>query len=213
MPSDFGLEIAGILAEAFAVKAILLLLAVFVCLSAAFGQLPRAAGRAPNVNAYVGYAYLNENEPSADRTSLNGLDSGITAGFLPHFGLQADVGYVRAANVNASRYHTDLLTFMAGPVLVARRHKESFYVHALMGGCRATGATPTGTGYLTGYVLRTAWAVGIGAHRRISPSFAVGVGFDLLHTSFFNAASTLEGEDKARATVSFVYQFGRGREK
>jgi len=194
-------------------KTILMFLVTFgIWPPAAFAQ-PIAAGRAPNVDAYVGYAYVNANEPSANRASLNGVDSGITAFFLPHFGLQADVGYVRAANVNDSPYHTDVLTFMAGPVLAARRHKESYYVHVLMGGGRATGATPASTGYLTGYAIRTAWAVGIGAQRRISPSFAVRVGFDLLHTSFFNAARRVEGQDNASATVSFVYQFGREREK
>src|SRR5271165_3734030 len=150
MPSDFGLVIARIPVEVFAVKVMLMLLAVFVWLPAAFGQLPTAAGKAPNVDAYVGYAYVNENEPSANRASLNGVDSGATAFFLPHFGLQADVGYARAANVNGSQYHTDLLTFMAGPVLMVRRHKETYYVHALIGGGRATGATPNSIGYVTG---------------------------------------------------------------
>jgi len=214
MPSDFGLVIAGIPVEVFAVKVMLMLLAVFVWLPAAFGQLPAAAGRAPNVDAYVGYAYVNENESSANRASLNGVDSGITYAFLPRFGLQTDIGYVRTANINGSTHHADILTFMAGPVFYPIRKKgRAFYVHALIGGGRATGATPTSTGYITGYAVRTAWAVGIGAQRRISPSFAVRVGFDLLHTSFFNAASRLEGQDNARVTIGVVYSFGRGREK
>jgi hypothetical protein len=116
MIQHFGLLIAAVVGGLlrFAMKTVLLILTFLtIRLPAAFGQ-PIAAGRAPNVDAYVGYAYVNENA-SANRASLNGVDSGITDAF-PHFGLQGDIGYVRTNNINGSTHQADLLTFMAGPV-------------------------------------------------------------------------------------------------
>jgi hypothetical protein len=194
-------------------KTILLLLASFaIWLPAGFGQLPVAAGRAANVDVNLGYAYVNGSEPSANRASLNGFDSGITTVFLPHFGLQADIGYVRTANINGSTHHADLLTFLAGPVFYAtRRRSGPFYVHALLGGARATGATPTSTGYITGYAVKTAWATGIGTQHKLSRSFGVRVGLDLIHTSFFNGTRRLQGQANFRATIGLVYSFGDER--
>jgi hypothetical protein len=216
MASKFGALIALVAAEVSArsdMKTILLLLASSaIWLPAAFAQLPVAAGRAANVDASIGYAYVNESEPSANRTSLNGFDSGITAFFLPHFGLQADIGYVRTANINGSTHHADLLTFLAGPVFYATRKRSgAFYVHALLGGARATGATPTSTGYITGYAVRTAWGAGIGTQHKLSPSFGVRVGLDLIHTSFFNDTRRLQGQANFRVTIALVYSFGGER--
>lgn len=146
--------------------------------------------------------------------SLNGLDSGLTTAFLPHFGLQADLGYVRAADVNGSTHHADSLTFLAGPVFYVSRNRDGlWYVHALLGVSRNTGATPVEQEYITGYLVRPAWAIGTGAQHRLSASFAVRLGFDLLHTSFFNDASRTQGQDNIRATIGFVYLFGAGRKK
>jgi hypothetical protein len=194
-------------------KTILPLLASFaIFLPAAFGQLPVAAGRGANVDANIGYAYLNESEPSANRASLNGFDFGITDFFLPHFGLQAEIAYVRAANINGSSHHADLLTFLAGPTFYAtRRRSGTVYVHALLGGARSTGATPTSTGYITGYAVKMGWAAGIGTQHKLSRSFGVRVGLDLIHTSFFNDTGRLQGQANFRATIGLVYSFGGER--
>jgi hypothetical protein len=194
-------------------KTIFLLLASFaIWLPATFGQSPAAAGRAAKVDVSLGYAYLNEGEPSENRASLNGFDSGITDLFLPHFGLQADIAYLRAANINGSSHHADLLTFLAGPTFYAiRRRSGTVYVHALLGGARSTGATPTSTGYITGYALKMGWAAGIGTQHKLSRSFGVRVGLDLIHTSFFNDTGRLQGQENFEGTIGFIYSFGGER--
>ena len=197
----------------FSMRTILLLLAsLTIWPGATYGQ--SSAGRAPSLDAYWGYSYVNQNGSSANQTSLNGVDSGMSAEFRPYFGLRADVGYARAANVNGSPRHADLLTLLAGPVVSSgRKRGNNYYVHALLGAARTTGATPTSTGFITGYATEMAWLVGTGAQHRISSSLAVRIGFDFVRTSYFNEAARLQPQNNFRATVSFVHQFGRGTER
>lgn len=176
-------------------------------------QDPVYAGRGPDVEASVGYSYVNAGVPSGDRISLNGVDSGMTAYFRPRFGLCIDLGYARAANVLGSNKHSDMLDYMAGPVFSpVKRRKQSIYIRGLVGGARISGTTPAENGgYVTGFAAQFAWSIGIGAQYQVSHSVAVRAGFDSLHTCYFNSSERLQGQENAHATITFVYLFNRGR--
>jgi len=48
--------------------------------------------------------------------SLQGADATLTDEFTPKLAAQADLGYVRAAKVFHSGKHSDMLSYLVGPV-------------------------------------------------------------------------------------------------
>lgn len=174
-------------------------------------QTPLTTGTGPSVEAHVGFAYLQQPIPTSSRIPMYGLDSGATVDVSRHFGVRLDLGYVRASDVLSSGHHSDILSYLGGPVFYpfTTRHVQT-YVQFLAGGARVTGATPNNQGqFITGYANEFAWAGGCGLEVRTSPSSAVRVGADYLHTSYFDPNAALQGQGNLRAVVSFVYFLGR----
>lgn len=171
---------------------------------------PLPAARAPAIAAGVGYAYLNFDMHSAGRINLMGLDGNLTMDIRPRLGLMMDVSYLRSPNVFNSGRHTDVLSYLAGPVFYPTRHKKlTTYVRALLGGTTVHGVVPLDSGGLAiGYTDRFSYAVGFGAEYRISPDMALRAGGDLLHSTFFSPDAQIRGQNNFRVVTGIVYFFG-----
>ena len=183
---------------------------IFFCSSSTLAQSPTVGAIGPAVNASLGYSYLNIEVPSSARIVLNGVEASATIDTLPRLGVKLDLGYARASNVFGSGYHSDVLSYLAGPVLYPSRHKKlTIYIQGLIGGARVTGPVPlAGGGFDHGYVNKLAWGAGCGWEYEFSSSFAFRVGGDYLHTAFFSSALTIRGQNNFRTAGSIVYFFG-----
>jgi len=173
-------------------------------------QAPLTTGTGPSIEAHAGFEYL-EQPAASGRIPMYGLDSGATIDVARRFGVRLDLGYVRASNVLSSGHHSDILSYLGGPVYYpfTTSHMQT-YVQFLAGGARVTGVVPYDQGqFLTGYANEFAWAGGGGFEIRTSRDSAVRVGGDYLHTSYFDPSAALHGQGNLRATVSFVYVLGR----
>ena len=176
-----------------------LLLALF-CAARAAGQSPLPAGSGRLFDASIGYEFVSLGSPSSSRRNLNGADASFTMVMLPQFGVKADVGYATVKFSGGLR--RDLFTYLGGPVFypTISRHYAT-YVQGLVGGAKVSGPE--------GYVNRFSLAFGGGAEIPLFSSFAMRVGADYLHTTFFNNSFALRGQNNLRVTVSVVYIFGR----
>ena len=158
------------------------------------------------------YAALFPPSVGAQAPLMTGTGPSIEAhaGF-EHFAVRLDLGYARASDVLSSGHHSDILSYLAGPVCYpfATRRLQA-YVQFLAGGARVTGVTPYNQGqFITGYANKFAWAGGGGFQIRTSSDIAIRLGGDYLHTSYFDPNATLHGQGNLRAVVSFVYFLGR----
>lgn len=179
--------------------------------SGAQGPLVTASG--PEIEAHGGFEFLGQQVPGASSVPMYGVDSGLTVGVFRHLGVRLDLGYARANNVFDSGHHSDILSYMAGPVFypVRKRH-VSPYGELLLGGARVTGATPDGQGgFIRGYANQFAWAGGGGVELRPAREFAVRIGADYMRTKYFDPNLGLAGQGNLRAVVSFTYYLGGRR--
>ena len=174
-------------------------------------QAPLTMGTGPAIEAHAGFEYLQQPIPTSSRIPMYGLDSGATVGVSHRFGVRLDLGYVRASNVLSSGHHSDILSYLGGPVYYPfTTSRMETYVHFLAGGARVTGVVPSDQGqFITGYANEFAWAGGGGFQIHMSPDTAVRVGGDYLHTSYFDPSGALHGQGNLRAVVSFVCVLGR----
>jgi len=170
-------------------------------------QAPLTTGTGPSIQAHAGFEYLQQPIPTSSRIPMYGLDSGATVGISRHFGVRLDLGYVRASNVLSSGHHSDILSYLGGPVYYPfATSRMQTYVQFLAGGARVTGVVPSNQGqFITGY----ARAGGGGFEIHTSRDTSVRVGGDYLHTSYFDPSSALHGQGNLRAIASFVYFLGR----
>ncbi len=177
----------------------------------AFAQLPFSAGYKPIVTASVGYSYLTLPMTSSTRMNLNGVDASITADFHSGFGAKLDLNYARAANVFGTGQHSDVASYMLGPMFYPLSNDLlTIYVQALAGDSRVTGVVPNGAGgFDTAYAFGPSWAFGGGIERSISPSLAIRTETDYLHTSFVSSSEAFRGQNDLRITSSLVYRWGR----
>jgi hypothetical protein len=173
-------------------------------------QYPAVAARAPEIQVGVGYSYFSLAVPSSNRANLSGPTLTFCSDFRPRFGIVADIGYARAANVFGTGRNSDLLTYLAGPVFYpTRRRRVSTYIHGLLGAARITGpVTLTGDQFLSGFANKLAWAVGGGVEYRTHGSFTLRFGADYIHTSYFNSSRLMQGQDNLRTGFSVIYSFG-----
>jgi hypothetical protein len=180
----------------------------------AAGQGPIVTATGPEIEAHGGFEYIGQQVPGASSVPMYGVNSGLTVGISKHFGVRLDLGYARASNVFDTGYSSDILSYMAGPVFYpVRTRRVSPYGQLLLGGARVSGAIPDGQGgSYHGYANEFAWAGGGGFEIRTSPEFALRIGADYLHTSYFNPNAALAGEGNIRGTVSFVF-FPGGRRR
>jgi opacity protein-like surface antigen len=122
------------------------------------------------------------------------------------------VGYARASNVLDTGRHSDVLTYLAGPVFhhTVRRSFDS-YVHVLVGGARVSGPvlTNSGTILLGGWTTGYAWAVGGGVEYWVTDSMAIRTGADYLRTSYYDSSLAIRGQSNLRTTAALVFYFGK----
>jgi hypothetical protein len=191
-----------------------ILLLIIVVVPVARGQNPLVAGIAPVLEAGVGYSYVDAGVPSQNSLGMNGIQLVGNADVSRRFGATVDLGYARNFDAYSSGRTADLLTYMAGPVFYpVRKRNMNVYAHLLLGGARETGVNFENNGQIVlGYTNRFAWAGGLGFQHRLSRSFALRVGADYLHTSFFNSNVALQGQTNIRPSISLIYTFGEGRE-
>jgi opacity protein-like surface antigen len=194
---------------------LILLLTIFAMIFATpsgTAQSPISAAAAKTIDASLGYSYLTRVDNYSNRTGLSGVDTSLTIGLHSRLAIRADLGYARAANVDGSARHSDVLSYLVGPVFYPMAHRHVVaYVHALAGAARVTGPVLlNGGGFLNGaWVNHFSWAVGGGVEYWISDSMAVRTGADYLRTSYFEAPSMTTGQNNIRTTVAVVYFFRR----
>lgn len=191
---------------------LVLVLALFP--ASAFAQLPSWAGYRPVVSASVGYSYLSLPIPSSTRINLNGVGASIAADFHSRFGAKADLNYDRAANVFGTGHHSDVLSYMLGPLFYpVSNDRLAVYIQALAGNSRMDGVIPNRTsGFETAYASGPSWAIGGGIERSISSSLAVRTETDYLHTSFTDSTGAFRGQSDLRIMSSFVFRWGQHSE-
>lgn len=191
----------------------ILTVCVVLCCGSARAQSPVAAGTAPSVNVSLGTEYVGLGMTPSSQVGLIGLDASAEGDFLKRIGLKLDVGYARAGNVFASGRHSDVLSYLGGPVLhLWRREGFAVYVQGLLGGARVTGPAPAAVGgFGSGYANELAWSAGLGVEHRFSGGLALRFGGDYMHTAYFSPTGTLQGQTDFRAVSSVVYYFHGGR--
>jgi hypothetical protein len=163
----------------------------------------------------LGYTYVSHAENQSKRVGLQGADASFTMWFS-RVGIKADVGYARASNILGTGRHSDVLSYLAGPVFhpTTRRNFDS-YVHALVGGARVSGPVLTNSGLilLGGWTTGYAWAVGGGVDYWLTDSMAIRTGTDYLRTSYYDSSLVVRGQSNLRATATVVYYFGKRSRK
>jgi opacity protein-like surface antigen len=175
------------------------------------GKTPVAAGRGKTIDVSLGAAYVSSRESFFNRMGLKGADASFTMGYS-RLGLRADLGYARAANVFGTGHHSDVLSYLVGPVFYPTRHRSfDIYIHALAGGARVSGPVRLKGGgiALGGWSTGYAWAVGGGVDYWFSDSLAIRTGADYLRTSYYDPMLTIRGQYNIRTTASVVYFFGK----
>jgi len=179
--------------------------------AAATVKNPVAAARGKTIDVSLGYSYLSHGESNSNRVGLKGADAAFTLG-TSRLGIRADLGYARAANVHGTGRHSDVLSYLAGPVFYPARHRHfDTYIHALVGAARVSGPVPrNGGGFLLGgWATGYAWAVGGGVDYWILHSMAIRTGVDYMRTAYFDSSLAIRGQNNIRTTATVVYYFGR----
>ena len=87
-------------------------------------QGPIVTGVGPEIEAHGGFEYIGMQVPTASSVPMYGADSGLTVGVTRHVGMRVDLGYSRASNVFDTGHHSDVLTYMAGPVFYPVRTEK-----------------------------------------------------------------------------------------
>lgn len=191
------------------------LFCILLCAANATAQSTVEAGKAKSVDVSLGYSYVSQPVSSSDRLGLNGVDASATIGLIPHFGIMADLGYARASHALGTPSHSDVLSYLGGPVFYpVVQHKLDPYVHALFGGARVSSPVPVTGGFLIGgYASGFAWAVGGGVDYHVTQSIALRAGLDYMRTSYFGPTLAMQGENNFRAIAAVVYSFGTRERK
>jgi len=187
----------------------------FLLASVSDAQYPPVTGIGPLVEGGLGYTYVSMDFPSTSRVGMNGLDANVTADFLRTFGVRADLGYARTCNVFNSGHHSDVLSYLAGPVFYPfRRKRLTVYVDLLVGGARVTGVTPNLAGeQFRGFANKLAWVYGVGFQYSVSPSLGIRFDTNYLHTAYFNSSAAVQGQENLRTMMNVVWYFGKRRER
>jgi opacity protein-like surface antigen len=170
------------------------------------------AAHGPEVDAAVGYSYLNLSQAPSSRAGLNGADANLSVDFRSRVGLRLDVGYARGSNVLGSGRHADVLSYLAGPVAYPIHYRRwTTYAEALVGAARVTGPIPSANGFLGAYVNKLAWVLGGGLEYDLSSSWAFRAGPEYLHTLYYTTPTRISGQNNMRAVAEIVHRFGGRR--
>jgi hypothetical protein len=174
---------------------------------------PLYSGMGPAVEGNLGFQFIGQEVPGqSTRISMFGIDTGMTVGISERFGVRADLAYARSGAVFGSGSHSDILSYLAGPVFYpVPGHRITPYVEILAGGARVTGATPAvNGGYVRGFSNKFAWAGGGGIELRAWRSSSLRVGADYLHTAYFDPTVAVRGQGNIRVVVGWTHYFGGG---
>jgi hypothetical protein len=173
-------------------------------------QAPLPAGYVPILKLSAGYSVTDFGMPSSGSVALSGANVTASVDSGRRFGATLDLDYAVARNVFKTGHHTDMLTYLVGPVFYpSRGNSLSTYVHLLAGGARVAGPFPNGNGGLnTGHVHYPAWAVGGGVEYRLSPAFGFRVSVDYLQTHFYNPSAAVRMQNDVRIVNSIVFYPG-----
>jgi hypothetical protein len=187
------------------------LFCITLCATHASAQSPRPAATGQTIDVSLGYSYISHGDTLSNRVGLQGADASVTIG-TSRLAIRADLGYARAANVRGTGRHSNVLTYLAGPVFYpTNRRQVDTYIHVLLGGARVTGPVPlNGGGFLLGgWATGYAWVVGGGVDYWLSDSMAIRTGVDYLRTGYFDSSLAIRGQNNIRTTAAVVYFFGR----
>jgi hypothetical protein len=183
----------------------------FAAESACGQEGPKISGMGPAVEGNLGFEFVSQEVPGQpSRVSMFGIDTGMTVGVTSRFGVRADFAYARSTAVFGSGSHSDIMSYLAGPVFYpVLGHRMAPYVEILGGAARVTGATPMPDGgYVRGFSNKFAWAGGGGIEVRAWRTSSIRVGADYLHTSYFDPNVAVKGQGNIRAVVSWTHYFG-----
>jgi hypothetical protein len=170
-----------------------------------------AAARGKTMEIGLGYSYVNQAENQSKRLGLRGADATFTIGYS-RLGIKADVGYARAANVLGTGRHSDVLSYLVGPVFHPTIHRNfDPYIHVLVGGARVSGPILTNSGLilLGGWATGYAWAVGGGVEYWVTDALGIRTGADYMRTAYYDSSLVVRGQSNLRTTATVVYYFGR----
>jgi hypothetical protein len=180
----------------------------------AMAQGPATPARAPLFDVGAGYSFVSL-PLGNNRVSLNGANANLSAYVSTYLGIKLDVGYTRDNNVFNTGHNSDVLSYLAGPVIYPFRGRRSaLYVEGLFGAARVTGPVPAagGTLLIHGYANKFAWAAGGGVEYKLGYRFFRSLTFraggDYLHTAYFTPTSAVSGQNDARIIANLVYTFG-----
>ena len=172
---------------------------------------PKISGMGPTVEGNLGFEFVSQEVPGqTSRVSMLGVDTGMTVGVTSRFGVRADFAYARSTAVFGSGSHSDIMSYLAGPVFYPLLgHRIAPYLEILGGAARVTGATPMPDGgYVRGFSNKFAWAGGGGIEVRAWHTSSIRAGADYLHTSYFDPTVAVRGQGNIRAVVSWTHYFG-----
>lgn len=176
-------------------------------------QEPRIAAAGPVVSVSLGYAYLNTEVPTASRFTENGVASSVAAQLTRRIGIKLEASYTRTYGLFGLDHHSDMLSYLGGPVFYPFRGKRfAVYTQALTGSARITGVIPqTKPNFLFAETNKLAWAIGPGLDTKLSSSTIFRVGVDYLHGSYFTPAQVIQSQANFRTIISLVHTFGGSR--
>jgi opacity protein-like surface antigen len=182
-------------------------------------QEPKAAaiGLQPELKTGIGLAYLDFDVAPSARKRLLGLTSEMSLDLSPKVGVETEVGYLRASNVFGTGRHSDILTYLAGPIWYPTRRGFQPYVHGLVGLARVTGPFPVGPlaneELAHGTANKLAWELGTGVEFRLHGPMRVRIGADYLHSAYFGPLLQIRGQSSVRMTATIEYVFGIHRDR
>ena len=159
----------------------------------------------------LGYSYVSHGESLSSPVGLSGGEISIVIG-ASRLSFKVDLAYARAGTVPGTGRHTEVLSYLAGPVFHPTIRRDfATYVQAMVGAARVSGPVPLGGGayLLGGWATDVAWLAGGGVEYRITNSLAIRTGVDYLRTSYFDPSLTLRGQNNFRTTAAIVYGFER----
>jgi|ERR1700722_366024 len=182
-------------------------------------QEPKVAAIGPQteLKTGIGVAYLDFDVAPSTRKRLLGLTSEISVGLSTKLGVEAEVGYLRASNVFGTGRHSDILTYLAGPIWYPTRRGFQPYLHGLVGLARVTGPFPVGPlaneELAHGMANKLAWELGTGVEFRPHGPMRVRIGADYLHSAYFDPLLQIRGQSSIRMTATIEYVFGIHRDR
>lgn len=172
-------------------------------------QSPPAAaviGRSYDVSA--GYTNLMMAVPGSQSVTLSGLDASGSLGLTPHWAAILESSFARTSNALSTGHQAYMSNTQSGAVFYPwERRNTWFLVRGLAGWAVIDGAVPINkANYFHGWLGRPSYTCGGGVEHALTDQFMLRVNADYLRTSFYDAASAVQGQNNLRLTMSFVFR-------